>query len=82
MKIKFEIKNKGTLHPLYTIFMEHKREEDVEFLITKFNTQQLVLPDKNPIATQADIPINDGLLSMNKVNLKKFIAALQLLAKS
>lgn len=83
MKIKFEIKSsENAQYPLFTIFMEKKPKDMVEFLITRFNTRQLLLPNKNPIAEKSDLPINDGILAMDKSNLKKFIAALQLLGKS
>jgi len=83
MKIKFEIKSApNSPNPLFTIFCENKGDDNVELLITKFNVVQLNLPDKNPMALKNEVPINDGLLTMNKANLKKFIAALQLLAKS
>lgn len=83
MKVKFEIKSdENSIYPLFTIFMEHRGKDQIEMLITRFNLQQLELPNKNPVAQKSDIPITDGILSMSKPNLKKFIAALQLLAKS
>lgn len=85
MKIKFEIRSnpKSTSSdPLFTVFMENKNEDNVEFLITKFQLKQMQLHDRNPIAQKSDVPIDDGILVMNKPNLKKFISALQLLVKA
>lgn len=84
MKIKFEVQPniKVASNPTFTIFMENKTEENIELLITKFNLKQLELPDKNPIMQKSDEPITDGILTMNRPNLKKFIRALQLLDKS
>jgi hypothetical protein len=85
MKIKFEIKSNpksSYSSNLFTIFMENKTDDNVEFLITKFNLRQLSMGDRQVVAEKSDIPINDGLLTMSKINLKKFIAALQLLSKS
>lgn len=82
MKIKFEIKSgKSSEHPLYTIFMEHEGEDNIKFLMTRFNLRQLKIGEISSVEKQ-DIPISDGSLTMSKPNLKKFISALQLLAKS
>lgn len=81
MKIKFEIKSsKASDNPLYTIYMEHAALDRIEFLITKLNIHQLELGQN--AAAQQNIPLDDGVVIMNRDNLKKFIAALQLLAKS
>lgn len=83
MKVKFEIKNEeNSQYPLFTVFMEHKGKDMIEMLITRFNIRQLSMEDNNTIANKSDVPISDGKISMNKKNLKNFIQALQLLAKS
>lgn len=83
LKIKLEIKSSPTSqNPLFTIFMENKTADLVELLITRFNVKQLEFSDKNPVAQKSDVPINDGILTMDKANLKKFIQSLQLLVKN
>lgn len=86
MRIKFEVKTAANTNSAYnskfTIVMEHVGEEGVRILITKPTLQEMRLYDKNPAIEKKDIPISDGILTMSKVNLKKFIAALQLLAKN
>ncbi len=83
MKVKFEVKaTEKSTNPVFTIFLEHKGEDMVEFLINRFNMRQLALPNKNLAIEKTDIPITDGILQMNKQSLKKFIAVLQLLLKN
>ncbi len=84
MKIKFEIKSNPTAqYPLFTIFMEDENRKLAKFKITKFNLRQLKMgeDDRTAMGPQ-DIPINDGLLQMNKDDLKEFIASLQCLLKA
>ena len=82
MKIKFEVKSSKTSeHPLYTIFMENENADMVKFLLTRFNLRQLKMGE-NSMVEKTDVPVSDGVIQMSKDNLKKFIAALQLLYKS
>lgn len=82
MKIKFEIKTRPTSVPEFTIFMENKPLENVFFTITRFNMRNMKIGESdNNIVEKQDLPISDGILTMDKVHLKKFIEALKCLLK-
>lgn len=81
MKIKFEVKSTPHAQATYTIFLEQKGEDNLQLLITKFNLRNLKIGEDSNSVQKSDVPINDGLLSMNGANLKGFIGALQLMAK-
>ncbi len=82
MKIKFEIKSSDTqINPLFTIFMEHKGKDVAELFITKFNIRQLKIGESPGVESQ-NTPLNDGRVTMNKDQVKEFIASLQLLVKT
>lgn len=81
MKIKFEIKPTPKSNPSYTIYLEHKGEDIIELVVNKHTIIQQALDDRN-IMEKSERPITDGILTMDKPNLKKFISSLQLMAKS
>lgn len=81
MKIKFDIKSTKASVPFYTIFLEEKDDDNIEFYMTKLNVTQIKLNNMST-AQRQETPIADGLLMMNKAQLKKFINVLEVLVKS
>ena len=82
MKIKLEIKSSDAGRALFTIFMEDEQRRIAKFLITRYNVHQLKIGDTSAMKESENIPISDGVLTMDKEHLKEFIASLQCLLKS
>lgn len=85
MKIKFESKPdpKGPVSlSKYNFLVECKDELTVDFTITKPTIKQSLNFEKDRSMEKVEEPIPDGIFHLTKKDLKKLVAALQLIIKS